>query len=112
MAKVTVNAILDGHEPRVGDVYEIWEGVDCVMLPPTIGRQRRAIEIAKSEKGTILELLKAVMAGVPDAPDPDLEVEGMAEKAAEDFFIIAAKILKKRNLASGQSGHSEEPTQE
>lgn len=107
MAKVDINAVLDGYDnPRVGDKYELATGVWGTMPAPT-GKVRKAYFEALEEYDTDMQVVEALMPDVKDV-DPDTLIDGMAAKVVRDFFSMYETMRKRLSTGLGQSEPSEE----
>lgn len=109
MADVTLNTVLDGgHEPRVGDRYEITPGKWFVLVNPTqrvqkaffeamgkVEEARADVEAGKEYKGpSDVDVLKTFLEGDFNFSEENI-LMGVAQKAIMDFFILLSQINKR-----------------
>lgn len=110
MAKIDLNAVLDGHDdPRVGNEYEIAPGKWGKLKMPTSGVQEQAFAILEKEGAEDLELAKVVLEGDFDF-DPKNAIPGVVAKAVQDFFTLLLRTAERLNLDSAVSSQSKDQT--
>lgn len=103
MAKVDINAVLDGYDnPRVGDKYEVATGQWGTMPAPT-GKVRQAYFSALEEHDTDLDVVVALMPELKGV-SPDDAIDGMAAKVVRDFFSMYGKMRERLSQELSPSG--------
>ena len=117
MAKIDLNAVLDGHDnPRVGDEYEIAPGKWAKLRTPTQKVQEQAFAILEkfSEGGddapSDLDLAKVVLDGDFNF-DPENAITGVVSKGVQDFFTLLLRTAERLNPGSTALDQQSVPTE-
>jgi len=103
--RIDANLLISGesYEPRIGAEYEVAPGVWLAMKPITVKVRRAVEEATGGDTKSETDLLRLILADVPEDLEDDDLCEGLPAKVLQDFFTIQLLILKRLTTSSEES---------